>query len=175
MHRLGSRWQPVPEIHLHSQREAELAPNSNAAYVTLFTLIAFGVLAIACINFMNLATARAVRRSREVGMRKAIGAERRQLVVQFLAESVAIAALAAVLALVLVALVLPSFNAVAGKDLRLAIGGAELAVLVALVVGTGLIAGSYPALILSGFQPVRFSPGHHRGQDTLWMCCCAKG
>ncbi|GAB5535847.1 MAG: ABC transporter permease [Rubricoccaceae bacterium] len=147
--------QSVPDIHLHSQREAEMAPNSNAAYVTLFTLIAFGVLAIACVNFMNLATARAVRRSREVGMRKAIGAGRRQLVVQFLAESVAIAALAALLAIGLVALALPSFNAVAGKSLVLALGAAELGVLVALVMGTGLIAGSYPALILSGFQPVR--------------------
>ncbi|MEO0559915.1 MAG: ABC transporter permease [Bacteroidota bacterium] len=147
--------QRVRDIHLHSQREAEMVPNSNAAYVTLFTLIAFGVLAIACVNFMNLATARAVRRSREVGMRKAIGAARRQLIVQFLAESVAIAALAAVLALGLVALVLPSFNAVAGKDLGFAFGGSELGVLIALVIGTGLIAGSYPALILSGFQPVR--------------------
>ncbi|MEM6326851.1 MAG: ABC transporter permease [Bacteroidota bacterium] len=147
--------QALTDIHLRSQREAELKPNGSAAYVSLFTLIAFGVLGIACVNFMNLATARAAKRAREVGVRKAIGAGRGQLAMQHLGESMVMAVLAGVLAMGLAAMALPAFNNVTGTSLTLSLGVDEVLLLGALVLATGLIAGSYPAFVLSRFQPVQ--------------------
>jgi putative ABC transport system permease protein len=153
--------QRLTDLHLRSHREGELAPNGHAAYVTLFTVAALVVLLIACINFMNLATARAASRAREVGVRKAVGARRGQLVRQFLVEAVLLTALAAVLAVGLAAAALPTFNAVAGTRLALDLLGrpGALAGLVGLVLGVGVLAGSYPAAYLSGFRPVRVLKG----------------
>ena len=149
--------QPLTRIRLFSNRESEPEPTSDITYVYIFSMIAFFILLIACINFMNLATARAVSRAREVGMRKVLGAQRTQLIRQFLSESTLLAALALVLAVVMVELLLPALNAVSGKALSTdyLIHWTIPVVLVGIVLGVGLLAGSYPAFYLSAFRPVR--------------------
>ena len=149
------RLQPVTTIHLQPGwgRAGTAFGPSHALY--LFSVVAVLILLIACVNFMNLATARATWRAREVGVRKTVGAQRVQLVVQFLAESMLTSLLALVLALMLVELTLPAFNALTGGSLvvdylrqpDLLLGFLGVAVV------TGLFSGSYPALFLSGFRP----------------------
>ncbi|GAB5519449.1 MAG: ABC transporter permease [Rhodothermales bacterium] len=153
--------QPVQSIHLTSQRENEIAPNSRLAYVYILSLVALGLLVIACINFMNLATARSMQRAREVGMRKVLGARRGQLIRQFFAESFLLTGLGLLVAVVLVPAVLPAFNAVAGKSLALGdlFTPPMMGAMLALTMGVGLLAGSYPALYLSAFQPLRVLKG----------------
>ncbi|MFC2142125.1 ABC transporter permease [Acidobacteriota bacterium] len=148
--------QPVTAIHLHSHREQEISVNNDIKYVWLFTSIAFLILFIACVNYMNLATARSIRRGREVGMRKVVGARRGQLVLQFLGESLATAFLAMGLSLVLVKFVLPAFNHLVERELTFnPMANPQLFIgLVAIVIFVGLFAGSYPALSVSGFKPI---------------------
>lgn len=158
-------WALVPEratdIHLRSDRRDELGTPGSITMVYAFGIIAVFILAIACINFMNLATARAVQRANEVGIRKVVGAERRQLVAQFLGESVLLAFIAAVLAAAIVELALPPFNAFLGRTLVLDYFGdaAVLPALGALALLVGLVAGSYPAFHLSAFNPARVLGG----------------
>ncbi len=163
--------QPLVDIHLYSHRESEHEPNGDIRYVALFLAIAFLVLIIACINFINLATARSEMRAREVGVRKVLGANRIQLIRQFLGESVLMAGLAAVLAVILVHLALPAVNEIAGKQLALPI--TDWMVLAALALGTaliGLVAGSYPAAYLSGFLPAEVMKGSpETGEKGLGM------
>ncbi|MEL6770619.1 MAG: ABC transporter permease [Bacteroidota bacterium] len=155
--------QPVVDIHLHSTHNMELAANSDAAYVTLFLVIAGFILLVACVNFMNLATARSADRAREVGVRKAIGARRGQLVGQFLAESVVLTVVALVIAVALVAAVLPTFEVFAGRPLDVSlldlpvIGG-----ILGIALVTGVLAGSYPAVFLAGFRPAQVLRGAFR-------------
>ncbi|MEO1077853.1 MAG: ABC transporter permease, partial [Bacteroidota bacterium] len=155
--------QPVVDIHLHSTHNMELAANSDAAYVTLFLVIAGFILLVACVNFMNLATARSADRAREVGVRKAIGARRSQLVGQFLAESVVLTVVALVIAVALVAAVLPTFEVFAGRPLDVSlldlpvIGG-----ILGIALVTGVLAGSYPAVFLAGFRPAQVLRGAFR-------------
>ncbi len=153
--------QPLVDIHLYSSRESEHEPNGDIRYVALFLIITFLILIIACINFINLATARSEMRAREVGVRKVLGANRLQLIRQFLGESVLMANLAAIVAVVLVLLALPGVNEIAGKQLALPL--TDWIVLAALALGTvviGLAAGSYPAAYLSGFLPVVVMKGN---------------
>lgn len=163
--------QPLVDIHLYSNRESEHEPNGDFRYVALFMAIAFLVLIIACINFINLATARSEMRAREVGVRKVLGANRIQLIRQFLGESVLMAGLAAVVAVILVHLALPAVNEIAGKQLSLPL--TDLMVLASLAVGTaliGLAAGSYPAAYLSGFLPAVVMKGNpETGKKGLGM------
>ena len=163
--------QPLVDIHLYSNRESEHEPNGDIRYVALFMAIAFLVLIIACINFINLATARSEMRAREVGVRKVLGANRMQLIRQFLGESVLMSGLAAVLAVILVHLALPAVNEIAGKQLALPI--TDWMVLAALALGTaliGLAAGSYPAAYLSGFLPAEvMKGGPETGKKGLGM------
>ncbi|SDM58794.1 putative ABC transport system permease protein [Catalinimonas alkaloidigena] len=153
--------QPLTDIHLHSDLTAELEPNGSILYVWIFSAIAAFILLLACINFMNLATARAAMRAKEVGIRKAVGSLRQQLVGQFLSESVLVSAVAFVLAVALVQLVLPFYNNFTNKTLTLSLVGTPwtlpLLLVGALVVG--LLAGSYPAFFLSAFQPIRVLKG----------------
>lgn len=129
-------------------------------YVRLFIIIALGILIIACVNFMNLSTARSEKRAKEVGIRKTLGSERKQLVLQFFCESMILAATAFIIALISVILLLPSFNLLVDKHLSLFIASpAFWALAVATVVFTGIIAGSYPALYLSSFNPVKVLKG----------------
>ena len=111
--------QRLLDIHLHSHLDSEIEANGNIVYVYIFSAIAFFLLLIACINFMNLATARSANRAREVGLRKVVGAERQQLIKQFLGETIVLAFIALLLAVVFVELALPKFNAFAGKELAL--------------------------------------------------------
>jgi putative ABC transport system permease protein len=145
----------VTDIHLHSHTSKELEANSDIRYVNLFTIIALFVLIIACINFMNLSTARATQRAREVGLRKVVGANRRRLTAQFLGESLMVSLMAIVLALVLVVVLLPAFNAFAGRDipLRLLFNPFGLLTILGVFVLTGIVSGFYPALYLSAFRP----------------------
>lgn len=155
--RVAFRLQPITGIHLHSHLKWELEPNSDIAYVYLFSAIAVFVLLIACINFMNLSTARSATRAREVGMRKVLGAFRTQLIGQFLGESILLSIMALLLSIAAVELVLPLFNSLSGRNLAvdyhdnpwliLSIGGMALLV--------GIISGSYPAFFLSALQPVK--------------------
>jgi ABC-type antimicrobial peptide transport system permease subunit len=131
--------------------------------VTIFFVVALFILAVACINFMNLATARSARRAKEVGLRKVAGAGRGQLIGQFLGESLVISLLAFILAMGMVWALLPTFNQLSGKELTLAaFDGKLLAALLGIAVGTGLIAGIYPALYLSGFKPAAVLKGKLR-------------
>jgi putative ABC transport system permease protein len=149
--------QHVPDIHLHSDRRYDLSASGDIRTVSIFGAVALLVLLIACINFMNLATARSMDRAREVGVRKAIGATRGGLAGQFLAESVLTVVFAAGLAVGLVAAGLPIVNAVSGKALSIATLATPtvIAATLAGILVVGLGAGSYPALVLSRFQPAR--------------------
>ncbi len=127
---------------------------SRIVYVRLFSVIAIFILLIACINFMNLSTAKASRRLKEVGIKKVLGAGRQQLIFQFLSESIVFAALATTLALGVAWLLLPAFNQLTGKDITLRFDTNLILTLTAITVFTGLLSGSYPALYLSGFKPI---------------------
>jgi len=145
----------VTDVHLHSHTSKELEANGDIRYVNLFTIIAIFVLVIACINFMNLSTARATQRAREVGLRKVVGANRRRLMTQFLGESLVVALMAIVLALVLVVLLLPAFNAFASRNISFGLLFNPVGLLTVLGVFflTGIASGFYPAMYLSAFRP----------------------
>jgi putative ABC transport system permease protein len=153
--------QPLKDLHLHSTgiNTWMLAyPNKgNVTYVIIFSLTAFCILILACINFMNLSTARYASRAREVGMRKVVGARRSDLIRQFLGESVFLTFIAMLAAVLLVELMLPAFSQLAGKELKLIQSGnwQILVGLFLILLATSLISGSYPAVFLSSFQPVR--------------------
>lgn len=152
--------QPLTAIHLHSNYQVDLEGHGNIQYVNIFFVVAIFVLAVACINFMNLATARSARRAKEVGLRKVVGAGRGQLIGQFLGESILISFLALLIAILLVWLLLPLFNELAGKKLELQLLNAKsLLALLGIGLITGLISGSYPALFLSGFRPAKVLKG----------------
>lgn len=151
---------PMSHWHLHSEWENGVAVRGRIQFVWLFGMIGAFVLLLACINFMNLSTARSERRAKEVGVRKAVGSGRRQLIAQFLLESVLMAVLACISALVLANLLLPVFNNIADK--RIAFpwsSGVSWAVALGFTLLTGLLAGSYPALFLSKFNPVKVLKG----------------
>jgi ABC-type antimicrobial peptide transport system permease subunit len=133
----------------------------DIVYVRIFSLIAIIILLIACINFMNLATARSEHRAKEVGLRKVVGAKRKQLMTQFFGESVVLAILALFIAVILVELLSPVFNDLAGKELSLNLirGSNNLIALVIITLATGVLAGSYPAIFLSAFKPARTIKG----------------
>ncbi|WP_424963226.1 ABC transporter permease [Ekhidna sp.] len=152
--------QPLPEIYLDEiDYTAETSRHGEMAYVKIFSLVAVFILIISCINFMNLSTARATRRMKEVGLRKTVGASRSQLIVQFLSESILMSLIAVALASLLVMLILPSFNELASKQFEvvsLISGGQGLNILIGIVslaLLTGLIAGCYPAFYLSAIKP----------------------
>ncbi|MBX2927513.1 MAG: ABC transporter permease [Saprospiraceae bacterium] len=160
------------DIHLHSNLEGELKPPGSAAVVGIFSAIALFILLLACINFMNLATARSAERAREVGIRKVLGSQRRLLAGQFLVEAVLVSSLSAIIALGLVALLLPSFNELADKELTLQQYMSWLTIpgLAAFAIGVGLAAGIYPAGVLSGFQPLEVLKGKFTGQKRgVWL------
>lgn len=153
--------QPITTIHLTSHTGEELGTNGDTVYVYLFSVIALLTLLIACINYMNLATARSMQRAREVGMRKILGAPKNQLVKQFLGESVLVTTIAMLAALALSYLALPFLNEFAGKNLTLTLFDdvrmIGFFIVVALLVG--LLAGAYPAFLLSEFQPLKVIKG----------------
>lgn len=149
-------FQPLRDIHLHSHLEGELSPPGNPAYIRILITIALFILAIACINFMNLSTALSAHRAKEVGMRKVLGAGRRRLVGQFLGESILLSLLSLVLAVILIQFLLPIFNNLTAQELRfLPMANVFfLLVFVGIALAAGLVAGAYPALFLSSFAPI---------------------
>jgi putative ABC transport system permease protein len=153
--------QPLKDIHLFSHLDYEINPNSDISYIYIFSAIAVFVLLIACINFMNLATARSANRGREVGMRKVLGAYRTQLIKQFLGESMILCVISALLAVLIVEIVLPAFNAFSGKALSTDYftDGRLLAGLFLITITVGILSGIYPAFFLSGFDPVKVMKG----------------
>jgi putative ABC transport system permease protein len=163
---------PLTSIHLYSDKEAELSPNSNIQYVYIFSAIAFFILLIACVNFMNLSTARSANRAREVGVRKVLGSLKTNLVKQFLTESILISSIALLLALILAWTMLPVFNHLAAKDIKLDLLRSPwlLPILLTMVLVTGLLAGSYPAFYLSSFKPIQVIKGKlAAGFKTSWL------
>jgi putative ABC transport system permease protein len=149
--------QPLKDIHLRSHLDFEIRPNSDISYVYIFLAVAFFIILIAAINYVNLSTARSGQRAREVGMRKTLGARKGQLVAQFLGESVAVSILAGAGALVIIQLLLPLFNPLAGKAFSLSsmVGDPLIAGgFVAIVLLLGLLGGLYPAFFLSSFNSV---------------------
>ncbi len=152
---------PLKKIHLESNSVGELAANGNIQYVYIFSAIAIFILLIACVNFMNLSTARSANRAREVGVRKVLGSPRKYLIAQFLTESIMVTLAAAVIAVFVALALLPSFNQMAAKELTVTSHMVIrlVPVLLAVVLIIGFLAGSYPALFLSGFQPINVLKG----------------
>jgi putative ABC transport system permease protein len=154
--RIRADLSPLTSIHLHSNRQQETGRNGSSQYVFIFSAIAILILLIACVNFMNLSTARSVNRAREVGVRKVLGSRRTALITQFLTESLLVTAISTIIALGLTWLTLPLFNQLADKDLHLTpqtltwlIPSAAV-----LIIIVGLLSGSYPAFVLSAFRPI---------------------
>lgn len=150
--------QRLTDIHLHSNLAREIEPNDNILYIYIFMSVAVFILFIACINFMNLATARSLDRAREVGIRKVLGSFRSQLVGYFYCESFIFTFIAFCLAIGLVEFFLPEFNALVGQSLELA-GGYIVLGFSSITLITGLIAGSYPAIVMSSFHPISVLKG----------------
>jgi len=151
---------PLTEIHLHSDVRGEFEPNGNITYVYLFAVIAVFILAIACINFMNLATARSGSRAKEVGVRKVMGSLRSHLMRQFLTESILITAAAVLIAVGIATGFLPVFNNLSAKSLELPWQSPWFYIVLLLVAaGVGMLAGIYPAFFLSAFKPVNVLKG----------------
>jgi putative ABC transport system permease protein len=145
---------PYSSAYLHGNYENGKQAGGRIEYVQLFCVIAIIILVVACINFMNLSTARASRRLKEVGIKKAVGSSRRALVLQFLFEAMFMVVLSVVAACLIVAVLLPFFNDLTGKEIALNITGELILILLSVTLITGIISGSYPAFYLSGFNPV---------------------
>ena len=160
--------QPLTDIHLKSNLDYEMGPNSDVSYIYIFTTVAVFILLISCINFINLTTARSTRRAREIGLRKVFGGYRLQLIWQFLTESVVMSGLALLLSFPLIWILVPVLNAFSGKALvfapfsspELLLGMAGLSLLI------GLISGLYPAFVLSAFRPALAVKGERQIQAS---------
>jgi len=153
--------QPMTEIHLRSHLMQEIGVNNDMKYILLFSSIAFLILFIACVNYMNLATARSLRRGKEVGMRKVVGARKGQLIAQFLGESVVTTVLAMIFSIMMVLAALPAFNNLVQRQLRFdPLQNPQFFLgLVFITLLVGLFAGSYPAMRMSGFRPISVLSG----------------
>lgn len=151
---------PLLDIHLHSNLQNELEGNNDVVHVYILTAIAMFILIIACINFMNLSTARSATRAREVGIRKVVGSDRKMLIFQFLVESIILCVISFILALAITETLLPSFNNFVGITLKIPWDHISFYLVVIITAGViGTIAGFYPALVLSGFKPVTVLKG----------------
>ncbi len=162
----------LPDIHLRSAQTDSFEPNGSITYVYIFSLIAVFILLIACVNFMNLSTARSANRAKEVGIRKVAGSLRSHLILQFLTESVLVSFLALLFALAVCTLLLPLFNGLAGKNMQIStlFSTWMFPVMIALVLVVGCVAGSYPAFYLSAFKPIEVLKGNKaRGFKSSWL------
>lgn len=151
--------QPLPDIHLKSHLDAEIkdSKNGDIVYIYIFIGAALLTLLIACCNFINLSTARSLNRSKEIGLRKVIGATRNQLIVQFLGESLVFTALATIISMLLVLMALPLFNSFVGTQISMDLSLVILYIGLAIVIG--LLAGLYPAILMSSFKPIESLKG----------------
>ncbi len=158
--------QKLTDIHLKSHLEGELAPTGDESYIYIFSAVAIFILLIACINFMNLSTARSENRAKEVGIRKVVGADRVQLAKQFLGESLTFTFVASIIAGIAVLVLLNPFNAIAEKNISASslINAQTISFLIGLIILVGFISGSYPAFLLSAFRPAEVLSGKkHKG------------
>lgn len=160
---------PYSAKYLNGTYENGIQVGGRIEYVKLFSIIALFILVIACINFMNLSTAKASKRSKEVGIKKAAGASRKKLIIQYIGESLVLSFIALFIALDLVLLLLPQFNEITGKHLRFSFDLYAILSVLGITIFTGLISGSYPALYLSGFNPATILKGKfHSSLRELW-------
>lgn len=166
----------LTDIHLKSNRSDELGVNGNYSYLQIFSVIAFAILILACINFINLSIARFSKRAKETGVRKVLGAGKPGLITRFLCESFLVAAMATLVSMLAYWFLLPAFNVLTGKNMSLATIGWKtlLGMIITAIVITGLLAGLYPAFSLSSFQPVKvlkgnffLAPGKSHFRNTL--------
>jgi len=163
---------PLTDIHLHSDKSYEMEVNGNINYVYIFSLIAIFILLIACVNFMNLSTARSANRAKEVGIRKVAGSLRSHLIAQFLTESVLLSFFSLLLAILIAVTLLPLFNQLAGKAMSVGTLFSTwlFPVMIALMFIVGCVAGSYPAFYLSSFQPIQVLKGKvAKGFKNSWL------
>jgi putative ABC transport system permease protein len=153
--------QPITSIHLHSKLQGEPEELGNMSYIWIFSAVAFFMLLIACINYMNLTTARSAHRAKEIGIRKVTGSSRKQLISQFLSESLLTAFIAVLISVILVIILLPLFNSLSGKSFSIGrlFQPSNIFLLLGIALFTGLVGGSYPAFYLSGFKPVSILKG----------------
>ena len=153
--------QRITDIHLYSKIQDEAEAGGDISYIYIFGAVAAFMILIACINYMNLATARSANRAKEVGLRKVMGSQRTQLILQFLSESLVVAIISLIISLVLVYLLLPTFNTIANKAIPFTyiLQTPVYLSLLGIVLITGLVGGSYPAFYLSGFSPVNVLKG----------------
>lgn len=157
------------EMYLYGKYENGVQAGGRIEYVRLFSVIGIFILIIACINFMNLSTAKASRRLKEVGVKKAIGADRKALILQYLGESLLMAFISLMVAIMLLVLLLPLFNQITGKQLAVSFDLNLILLVVGITLVTGIIAGSYPALYLSNFNPVMVLKGKlNSSMGELW-------
>lgn len=172
----GNYWeyflQPITEIHLNSDLNGEFEANGNKTYVLIFFIISVVILLIACINFMNLSTAKSSLRAKEVGMRKVVGSGRSRLIAQFLGESVLLSYISLTLGMVAVWLLSPVFSNLIGRQIELHYFDNYIVILSLLILGlfVGIVSGSYPAFVLSSFKPIdvfRGSSGEKK--SGAWM------
>jgi putative ABC transport system permease protein len=158
--------QKLTDIHLKSNLEGEIGPTGDESYIYIFSVVALFILLIACINFMNLSTARSENRAKEVGIRKVVGADRAQLIKQFLGESLTFTFVASIISGIAVLFLLIPFNAIAQKNISVSslINVQTILLLIGLVIIVGFVSGSYPAFLLSAFRPADVLSGKkHKG------------
>lgn len=153
--------EPIRKIHLYSTNAAEPEPTGSISYVYIFAIVAVFLVLIAAMNYMNLATARSTQRAREVGLRKVVGSRRSLLIMQFLSESVLLTLISLIISIILLLVLLPRFNTLAGKsfDIGILLSPAVLMSVFIVIVVSGIIGGSYPAFFLSRFSPVTVLKG----------------
>lgn len=164
--------QPLLDIHLNSDITGEFEPNGRKSYVYIFFVVAIIILLIACINFMNLNTAKSSARSKEVGVRKVVGARRRSLIIQFIGESILISFIALIIGMALAETLLPAYGSLVGRHLEIHYFNNYyvLPLLILLATVVGIISGSYPAFFLSSFKPVNVLKGKLKGGAKLpWL------
>lgn len=158
------------DLYLYGNYENGQQAGGRIEYIWLFSIVALFIILIACINFMNLSTARATQRMKEVGIKKSVGARRHSLMLQYLMESCLLSFLALAIAFLFVFLFLPEFNTITGKQLSISLSPSLIWLLIATVLGTGLIAGSYPAIYLSSLRPIEVIKGKlKRSGGELWL------
>jgi len=169
--KLGFFVDPMLDIHLHSKIQGELAPPSDILYVYIFSAIGIFILLIACINFMNLSTARSANRAKEVGIRKVMGSLKRQLVRQFIIESIIVSLTAFFLAVIISLIAMPQFNDLSGKQLVIPFTSPLFfPTIIAAAIIVGFLAGSYPAFYLSAFEPAAILKGSLKiGVKSGWL------
>ncbi|WP_420385202.1 ABC transporter permease [Roseivirga sp.] len=171
-HRYDYFLQPIESIHLESNLDVEVEPNSNLSYVYIISAIAAVILIISTINFINLSIARSTERAKEVGIRKVVGSQRGTIINQFLTEAVFICFISAVVAIGIVLLVVPQFNQILNTNLQTAqmLNPVAIGLILAFILLVGIISGLYPALVISGINPAKVLKGNYKSSGKgVWL------